>query len=216
MATEKVRSRRPVKVDQQTPELVESSSDAQGWFTLGNSLGVLVALFGLVVGARTLVDNSFLTHLATGELILDSGRVPSVDPYSRTAAGQPWTVQSWLASVLYAALNRLAGPVAIRLMHGLVGAAVAVGLWRLVAPAREPLARLGLVLLPVALGVGFWSPRPLMFGLLAMVVLLSVVQTNRAPWILIPLMWLWANSHGSFPLAFVLLGAVIAGSYLVR
>ncbi len=194
----------------------EGDIEQTGFFTLSRSLGLLAVLFGLLVGARTLVDNSFLTHLATGRLILDSGRVPSVDPYSQTAAGQPWTVQSWLISVLYAGLDRVLGPVAIRVTHGLVGAGLASLIWRLVEPARATVVRLGLALIPIVLGIGFWSPRPLMFGLLAMAVLLAVIQgvidIDARPWLLIPLMWLWANSHGSYPLAIVVLLAVIAGT----
>lgn len=182
-----------------------------GFFRLSRSLGLLVSLFGVVIGARTLVDNSFLTHLATGNLILDSGAVPSADPYSHTAAGQPWTVQSWLISVLYAGLDRLAGPVAIRLTHGLVAGAITAGLWRLLRPATEVVTRFALVLIPLVAGIGFWSPRPLMFGLAGMVVLLVVLQSGAGHWLLVPTMWLWANSHGSYPLAMVLLVAVAIG-----
>ena len=57
---------------------------------------------GWLIGLRPLGDNSFLTHLATGRLILDTGAVPSADPYTFTAEGEPWVVQSWLASVAYA------------------------------------------------------------------------------------------------------------------
>ena len=76
--------------------------------TLGGALGVLFVGAGAAIGLRSLADNSFLTHLATGRLILDSGSVPSHDPYTFTAAGEPWTVQSWLASLLYAVAEDVA------------------------------------------------------------------------------------------------------------
>ena len=87
-----------------------------------------LALVGFVVAAGVMTDNSLLTHIATGRLILDTGQVPSVDPYSRFGAGQDWTVQSWLVSVIYAALDRLAGPAAIRTFHGTIGALIGLGL----------------------------------------------------------------------------------------
>ena len=90
---------------------------------LATSISWLLALVGFVVGARTITDNSFLTHLATGQLIIAGWSVPTVDPYAYSAAGAPWTVQSWLASLVYAGLDATAGGWAIRLLHGLVGAA---------------------------------------------------------------------------------------------
>ncbi len=184
-----------------------------GGLTVSRSLGLVVVLAGFVIGAAALADNSLLTHIATGRLILDQGSVPSTDPYSGPSLGLPWTVQSWLVSVVYATAERLVGPEAIRLIHGLVAAAVAGGLWQLTRPVGRPLDRFALVALPLLLGLGFWSPRPLMFGLLGMVALLQIIELRRPPILVVPLLWLWANSHGSFPLAFVLLGTMFLGAW---
>ncbi|MGI9598077.1 MAG: hypothetical protein ACR2QK_18075 [Acidimicrobiales bacterium] len=183
-------------------------------FRLSRSLGLLLTLMAFVVGARTMTDNSLLTHLATGERILDLGSVPDVDIYSYTAAGESWTVQSWLISLVYAVVGDLGGLSAVRALHGVVAAAIGVGVWQLVAPARQIVPRFGLAMVPLFLGAQLWSPRPLLFGLLAMVAVLQVAQLNRPVWILLPIMWLWVNSHGSFPLAVVLLGAVAAGAWI--
>lgn len=185
-------------------------------FDLSHSLGLLLALLAFVVGAKTMTDNSLLTHLATGRQVLDRGSVPTVDPYSATAAGQPWTVQSWLVSLLYAVADRIAGPAAIRAVHGAVSAAIGVGVWQLVRPAGQIVPRLGLALIPLFLGAQLWSPRPLLFGLLAMVAVLQVLQLDRPAWLLLPVMWLWVNSHGSFPLAIALLAAASVGAWLDR
>ncbi len=183
-------------------------------FKLSRSLGLLLSLMAFIVGARTMTDNSFLTHLATGQHILDNGSVPGADIYSQTAAGQPWTVQSWLISLVYAVAEQLGGIGAIRVVHGAVAAAIGVGIWQLVAPARQIVPRFGLAMLPLFLGAQLWSPRPLLFGLLAMVAVLQVLLLGRPPWILVPIMWLWVNSHGSFPLAIALLAAVAVGAWL--
>lgn len=173
-------------------------------------------LVAFVIGAKSITDNSLLTHLATGELILGDRSVPSADPYSRTAPGSPWTVQSWLASVVYASLDRIAGGAGLRLLHGGVAALIGAGIWRLTAPACQVVPRTALTMMPIVIGAGLWSPRPFMFGLLAMVVLLTVVQSQAPPWILVPLFWLWVNSHGSFPLGLALLGGLLVGEFLDR
>ncbi len=181
---------------------------------LDNGIGLLLALAGFVIGARIISDNSLLTHLATGDLLVDTGRVPDTDPYSRQFAGDPWTVQSWLASMLYSWTVRLAGTPGLRILHGALSWAVIAGVWRLVTPARELLTRILLTLFPLMLGATFWSPRPFMFAVVGMVILLLVQQGHLRPWVLLPTMWIWVNSHGSFPLAVVLMGAVCVGSLL--
>lgn len=171
-------------------------------------------LVAFVIGAKSITDNSLLTHLATGDLILGDGAVPSVDPYSRTAPGLPWTVQSWLASLAYATVDRVGGGGALRLLHGLVAAMLGAGLWRLTAPARQVVPRTALTMMPIVIGAGLWSPRPFMFGLLAMVALLGIVQSDRSPALLLPLFWFWTNTHGSFPLGLALLGGLLVGQVL--
>ena len=183
-----------------------------GGFRLSQAVGLLVALAGFVLGAKIISDNSLLTHLATGDLMVSTGDVPDVDPYSRQFAGEPWTVQSWMASLVYSWVVRVAGEPGLRLLHGLLASAVALGVWRLTSPANELASRTALVLYPLLIGATFWSPRPLMFGLVCMTVVLLALQDMIRPWALLPTMWLWVNSHGSFPLAVVLLGAVVVGS----
>ena len=176
----------------------------------------LLAVAGFAVGGRVISDNSLLTHLATGNLIVELGAVPSADPYSRDFAGAAWTVQSWLSSLLYARAVDLGGEAVLRLLHGLLAALVMVGIWRLCAPARELVTRAGLTVVPLMIGGALWSPRPFMFGLVGLVIVLMAIRGLVRPWALIPTMYLWVNSHGSFPLALLLLGAVAAGEVLDR
>ncbi|MGB5756651.1 MAG: hypothetical protein WBM50_07025 [Acidimicrobiales bacterium] len=195
-------------------ELEAAQYRREARFNLSRSLGLALALLGFVIGAKTMTDNSLLTHLATGREVIDRRSVPTVDLYSSTAAGQPWTVQSWLISLLYGTVDRLVGPSAIRAVHGGVSAAVGVGLWQLLRPAAQIVPRLTLAMVPLILGLHLWSPRPLMFGLLAMVAVLQVLQLDRPAWLLLPVMWLWVNSHGSFPMAVALLSAAAIGAWI--
>lgn len=182
--------------------------------TLATGLGLFATLIAFVIGARVIRDNSLLTHLATGELILDQGSVPTADPYSRTAPGDAWTVQSWLASIVYALIDRTVGPTGLRLLNGVTAALITAGVWRLTAPSRQVVPRLALTLTPLVIGAQMWSPRPFLFGLLAVVALLVVVESGARPLLLVPLFWLWTNTHGSFPLGIALLGALAVGRLL--
>jgi hypothetical protein len=178
------------------------------------------ALLGWGVGITRLSDNSLFLHLRTGRLILDHG-IPHTDPYSYTAAGTHWVGQSWLADALYGLLLRTTGAFGVRLLGGLVCAAVAVLLFRLALRLSRQRVRAALLTL-VALGGFFtlWSIRPLALGALALVALVWMVEVpdswiGRRPVVALPvLFWLWANVHGSFALGFAYLGLHLVGRWI--
>ena len=177
------------------------------WLRSGASRGAVVGSFVVLAaayfGMANLHDNSFFTHLATGHLILD-GHVPTVDPYSFTAPGHPWVVQSWFASLLYASSEKIGHGLGIRLMIMLLSVVLALVVWRLTRPAKSVVARIVAILPALAVGTVNWGPRPLLFGLVGFALVLLVLREERDPRWLVPVMWVWVNTHGSFPLAFVL------------
>jgi beta-lactamase class A len=185
-----------------------------GLFTLVFALG------GWRTGLSRLSDNSFFWHLQTGRLILEHG-IPHTDPYSFSAAGHRWVAQSWLAEVLYGALDRAVGGFGVRLLTALTGAAVAALTYRLVLRlTRDRLAAVGLTLAAVGASFTLWAARPLFLGLVAFLGLLWIVEVpdswlgRRALWTVPVLIWLWANIHGTFSLGLVYLGLHLAGRWL--
>lgn len=180
--------------------------------TLGGALGVLFVGAGVAIGMRSLADNSFLTHLATGRLIFDTGSVPSRDPYTFTATGEPWVVQSWLASVLYAGAERLGGLDGVRALSGLLAGLLAGLNWHLLRPAAGVVGRLAVGVLALAVGAGLWTERPFMLGLVAFALVALAAEGRLSPVWLLPAGWVWVNSHGSFPLGIVYLVVAAAGT----
>lgn len=183
--------------------------------TLAGLVGGIVAFISLLIGLGPLNDNSFFTHLATGRIIWDSHHIPSHDPYSWTALGHPWVVQSWLASVLYAGAEKLAGPGGVLTLIGLTSALLGVLVWRLTAPANALLGRLLIVAPVIVVGVdGGWVERPLLFGLVALALVLLAAEGRLDPRWLVPVMWIWVNTHGSFPLGLVAVALLALGRRL--
>lgn len=188
---------------------------AKGWApTLNQVLVLALVILAIRVGLNPLVDNSFLTHLSTGRLILDNGAIPRHDPYSWTAHGDPWTVQSWGASVIYAGLERSVGLVGVRVLNAAMMVALVMVLWRLTAPAERLIGRFLAAMLAVVLGAGLWAERPLLFGALFLALVLLIVQEERDPRWIVPIMWFWVNIHGSFPFALGLIGLITVGRLL--
>ena len=185
-----------------------TTASRNGW-----RLGLLVFGLGFTAGVGTLFDNSFLTHLATGRLILDDG-FPTTDPYTFTAAGDAWFPQSWLASVLYAGVEELGGGGALRVQFGVTTALLALAGWALTRPAGHVLARC-LALAPFLLvGIFGWSHRPYLLAYLCLAATLLVAQRQLdRRWLLLA-GWVWLNVHGSWPLGLAAAAALWVGRRL--
>ena len=81
-------------------------------------------------------------------------------------------------------------------------AAILAGLvWFLSRPARSLAGRIAVTAVVLLVGTGYWSPRPLLIGLILLALLIASTETQwGSPWLMVPIMWLWLNVHGSWPL----------------
>ncbi|HEX2273292.1 MAG TPA: hypothetical protein VHG90_05415 [Acidimicrobiales bacterium] len=172
-----------------------------------------LVLFGFRLGVRPIGDNSMFTHMRTGIDMVAGEGIPRVDPYSFTAAGRRWVVQSWLPEWTYGWAHRIGGFELVVLEQALLCALLVLLILRL-AKAGSPLRTALAGTVAVGIGAPFWSPRPLLFGLVCMALLVTVVERRRSPWLLVPLVWFWVQSHGSFPLGLGWLGARAVGEWL--
>jgi hypothetical protein len=184
-------------------------------------LGLVLALIVWLLELRPLIDNSFLIHLQTGHWILDHGSIPTGDVFSFSAPGVSWVVQSWLASVVYAAIDQAVGPFGIQVLRAATCALITFLVFQLALRLVGDRTRATLLAFAATgMSITVWAERPLLQGVLAMVVLLWVVEVpdsfvGRHPLAVVPpLMWLWANFHGSFSLGFGYLVLHLAGRWL--
>jgi hypothetical protein len=175
--------------------------------------GSAFVLVALVLGLRPLSDNSFLTHVATGRLLLEGG-IPRADPYTFTAAGHPWVVQSWLASLVYGLVDRWAGATGLLLLNGGLCATLTALVWRLTRPASALAGRALVAALVVGMGTSAWLERPFLMALVLLAVVLVAADGGVRPAWLLPVGWAWVNVHGSFPLGLVVVALLAAGRRL--
>ena len=185
-----------------------------GVFTPSRLLIAVAGVAAARLGLRPISDNSTLVHLRTGIEILRRGHVPARDPYSYTALGHPWVVQSWLASVVYALADRVSHQTLVLeqgVLFGVLGVVIALcarssTMWRWGVAAA----------LAIAASAPGWSPRPLMFGLVCLGLTILVTERHAHPLWLLPIVWVWVNAHGSFPLGLAWLGARVVGEAIDR
>jgi hypothetical protein len=177
------------------------------WAFLAFALPVLAAL----LAAMPAVDLAY--QLRAGASILNGPGIPSTDTYTFTIAGTPWPDQQWGAQALLAAVFRVAGWDGIAVLRAvLVGATF--GLLLLVVRRRAPqlpmrVAAL-LVLGAFVVVAATLALRPQLFAMVLFAASLQVLaERDRHPrrvWLLPVFALIWANLHGSFPLAIVLPG----------
>lgn len=181
--------------------------------TLATVLGLASALVGFGLGASRLGDNSFLTHLATGREMLESGIVRA-DVFTWTSQGEGIVVQSWLASLLYGVVDELAGFHGLRLLTAVLAAVLATACWKLTERSPGLWTRVALMVPVLVIGRTTWSERPLLIAFVLLAVTLVVAEgAGRTRWLL-PVGFVWVGVHGSWPLGIIALAARWAGGRL--
>jgi hypothetical protein len=177
---------------------------------------VVVAAF-----AATLITHLRTTLAADGWMALLSGRVvaqhglPSHDTLTTWAHGRTWVDQQWLAQLVLYGLDRLGGLPLVMLVHallvtlGLAGAAVLAR--RLGGSARSVTWTALPVLIAYWPGAAVMRPQSFAYPLFVAVLWLLLddlrLQSSRV-YLVLPLLVLWANLHGS-----VIVGSALVSGY---
>jgi hypothetical protein len=163
----------------------------------------------------SITPHDYWFYVRLGRDILESGHIPRADSFSYTYPGRPIFYQPWLSAVIFWLAHSAGGATLTFLLRGIC-IATAYGLnWILMREAGTgtKLATLLTILLGLSSSMN-WSVRPQMFAYPLFVVMLWVLwrwQNGRAKWLwILPLATLlWANLHGSFVLAFFLMGSAL-------
>ncbi|MGH9153048.1 MAG: hypothetical protein ACRD03_11775 [Acidimicrobiales bacterium] len=111
--------------------------------------------------------------------------------------------------------DRLGGGHGIQVGRAALCVALAVLVWRISRPAGALVGRIAATAAVLLVGTTMWTERPLLVGLVLMAVLVWMAEADDGPaWPAVPIMWVWVNAHGSFPLGLVYLGVRLAGRRL--
>ena len=175
------------------------------WAFLAVGLPVLAALIANLPS----VDLTY--HLRAGAAILAGQGIPTVDTWTFTAAGAPWTDQQWGAQVILTGVFQLAGWTGLVVLRAaligiIFGCLFAIGWRRGLGMRRAAWLTLAAFLVSaVALGL-----RPQLIGMALFAITLLLVTDRRAHpgrlWAIPLLVVVWANIHGSFFLGPLVLG----------
>lgn len=175
--------------------------------------------FMVVLGTAPISNPDTFFHLVVGERFLDDWSLRNPGTLTPFASGH-WLPTQWLPEVIMAKFESWFGLGGVAFLSGVqltafVTTLIACGrrfadLW-VVAP---------LTLLVILGSAGGLSMRPQVISYILCVVVaatwLSHTSAKRAPWMLIPLTWVWAMCHGMWPLSIAISGAAVVGIALDR
>jgi len=177
----------------------------QLWGFLAVSLPVMAALL-----APILTDDSAYI-VRSGEIMLETGTVLRTDPFTFTAGGTPWLNQQWGAEILFAATYSLGGWSALAILRAALVGAIFFLVYRSCRAAGAQ-ARIAawLTLAGFAVAIAGLGVRPQIFAMVLFALLVWILAVRRERpgllWLAPPMVALWANLHGTFFLAPLLLG----------
>lgn len=186
-------------------------------------LPLVMALIFLV--NRQIHPADFWWHVRTGQIIVETGHIPTTDLFTFTRAGQPWTNQGWLMQVFLYLVLRAGGLPLILAVHAITITAgyllVELACLRVAGGRPRPVALATIA--AMAIGIVHWNVRPqsisyLCFGVVLYIITRARSKPTRLIWVLPPLFAVWVNLHGGFVFGLGLLGiytmARVAGEWL--
>jgi hypothetical protein len=172
-------------------------------------LAIALPALASILAPMSTVDLTY--HLRAGREILTTGAIPTVDTWTFTAAGTPWFDQQWGAQVvlrLVEVMGSWTGLVVLRaaLTASIVGCVLIIARRRGLDVRRAGLLTVG----AFVVAAPAMALRPQLLGMACFALtLLAVSERRRIPYVLwiVPIVAaVWANVHGSFFLAPVVLG----------
>lgn len=180
--------------------------------SIGNIIFVAIFLVLVLSTAEGLLgDGDTGYHIKTGEVILDTGKVPRTDIYSFITPTLEWTAHEWLSEVVMASLYRASGLTGVVVFFAVLLAITHWLQYRILRTKFDDILLCTVVtLLATLTASSHWLARPHVFSMPLTLVWYYLLDRfhydGKATLKYLPiLMLLWVNLHGGFMLGIVLL-----------
>jgi hypothetical protein len=200
----------PRPIAAESPGAATPASRIPTWaLAVGGLLGTLPLI------TRRVGDPDYWWHELTGRLIVQNRGLVRTELYTYTVPGTPWTDHEYGSQLVFYALTRVGGLLAVALFFAAV---VFAGFGFLLARIRErvasPLVAGAALILGAGAGFAVWNPRSQMFDFLFLAIELWWVERfierrGRAFYFLPLLVLLWANLHGGFVFSFAVVAILV-------
>lgn len=190
---------------------------------LARALLLTFAMVPIVISSMrpaTVADPDIWWHLQTGNWILLHRSIPTQDCLSTSMSGKPWIAYSWGFETIIALCQHKYGLPGIIGLTGILVMASFISLFVLLRRYLPEHLAIGLSIIAAMALFRVFTPRPWLFTILLFTIELNILlharETGRTGrmW-LIPLLFIvWANTHIQFIYGLLVLGMVVAESFL--
>jgi len=175
----------------------------------------ITSLLLFIVCVNQPIDPDMWWHLQNGQLVFTEGSITTIDLFSFTKYGQPWTNAFWLSDLLIFCLFKLGGFSLLVSFFAILGSLTYMMIF-FISPGPY-LLRAFLVVLAAISTAPEWTIRPQVFSFLFFAILnVYLIKNLNLKWknfLWLPFLFLfWVNIHGGYIWGFLLLIAVIVGS----
>jgi hypothetical protein len=186
--------------------------NSRAWLFI--ALGLLLGFYFVALPYFVLlVHNDLGWHIATGDLIRITRKIPLTDPWSYASANQPWINLAWAWDILLSALYEEGGMAYMHLLTFALGGLCLMLLFQLgiafgaTSSSGSLSALFALAIIPFyGMPDIFFSASPQLASYVLTLVLLLLCCREPSYWLAPVLMFAWVNLHNSFPLGLVILG----------
>lgn len=181
-------------------------------FSFPAFLGAILVAANFGIDRALRLDPDTWWHLKYGDMILETGRWPTVDSWSFTVHGMPRVAYEWGGEVLIAFAYKLGGArgmdVLLITLTSVLTLLVYYFAW---LRCRNAYAAFFSTFALLPLAALFFTLRPQLMGYIFLVITLIWLERFRQDeqktlWVLPLIFLLWVNTHGSFALGFMVLG----------
>ena len=178
---------------------------------------VVTLLLVFLMASRTPLDTDLWWHLRSGQIMVETGKPLLTDVFSYTRAGMDWTNHSWLGQIVLFEIYQLTGWTGLSSMMGLTAVLIGWLIWQ--QTPGGAFTRAAFVLLASIVSAPLWTPRPQLFSLLLLAILVWLVnhwlhKGGKIIWLILPLFVLWSNIHGGFVLGIIFLITLATGIFM--
>jgi len=193
-------------------ETARLSASALARIRLSHVWATTAVVIPVLLITRTPLATVDLTyHLRAGDIMLDTHAILRTDVFTATAYGRPWLNQQWLAEIVMTTAFRLGGWFGLVALRALLMALVLTFVFLACRAAGAATRRAAwLTLASAFLLTGAFKLRPQLLGMVCFAATAWLVARRRTHpegvWIVVPITVVWANLHGSFFLAPLMLG----------
>ncbi len=184
------------------------------WLTLPRLLTIIVFIAIFTMAVRVPADTDTWWHLVSGHYIVEDRAIPLTDPFSHTRLGTPWIDHGWLAQVFLYGLYALGGWAGLSLGVAILVTLAFAFVYR--QSVGNPFLRAFGVVLGAITSSVIWAARPQTVSFLLTALIAYLLDRYKRhngrllPWLPL-IVLLWANVHGGYAIAFILMLCYVAG-----